>query len=218
MKGWGWLPAALAAAILLVGCNTMGRDRPPPTAEADATRQTTVTTAPQPQTPVGEWTTDLPAADLLRLATASPQALTLLGEDNVEKLQLAASLIGDLQTKAILTLVLQFAEDGTASIVLPQSGMKRATETILREYSPVLAALLSSQIVAYLPADIVLPATYVQNDLTVQMTTDTGEWLLTLQGENLAVQQMSDSRMTASDEQAATAFFRNCLFLRNAVG
>ena len=109
MKGYRWVPLALAAAVFLVGCSRGGRLTPPPSAEADVTRQTTVTTLPVAPSVEGEWRTELAAAALLQLANDSPEVLVALGEDNVQKLQLAAGFLGKTQTAATLTLLLRLS-------------------------------------------------------------------------------------------------------------
>lgn len=215
MKGYRWVPLALAAAVFLVGCSRGGRLTPPPSAEADVTRQTTVTTLPVAPSVEGEWRTELSAAALLQLANDSPEVLVALGEDNVQKLQLAAGFLGKTQTAATLTLLLRFAADNTAVVVLPQEGMKRAAETVLKEYNPILAALLSSQIAGYLPDDVVLPVTYTQTDRTVKLTGGTGTVVLTLQGETLVAEQVTDSRMSDEQRRLAEEFLKNQFFSRD---
>lgn len=204
---------SLFLCLLLVLCMTACTAKTPPAADVETTRPTT-TTAPTVPVAEGEWCAKLPAADLLKLVKEAPAALTVLGEENVGKLSLAATLLGELETEATLTVLLRL-QNGTAEWVLPHSGMEQATETVLKEYNPLLAALLLPQVTGYLPSDITVPATYTQTGRQLSLTVGDSELTLSLQGDGLTVDRLTSTVLTDTDSRKLEETLRRLIFLRN---
>lgn len=201
----------LLLTLSLTGCTVR---KSPPAATAETTRPTTTTAVTVPSAE-GEWTARLSAADLLQLAKDAPSALAVLGEDNVQKLTLAATLLGGLETEATLTVALSLQPGGVAEWTLPRSGMQQATDTILKEYNPLLAALLSPQITGYLPPDITIPATYTQAGRQITLTVSGGELSLSLQGDGLTVDGLTADSLSETENALLGDTLRRLLFLRN---
>ena len=203
----------LLVCLLLTLCLTACAVKTPPSVDVETTRPTTATSPTVPSAE-GEWCAKLSADALLKLAKEAPSALTVLGEDNVEKLSLAATLLGEMETEATLTVLLRL-QNGNAEWILPHRSMEQAADTVLKEYNPLLAALLLPQVSGYLPPDITVPAAYAQTGEQLSLTVGDSTLTLSLRGDGLTVDSLTSTTLADADARQLEETLRLLIFLRN---